>query len=292
MEVYTTSAYTTRCDLVTLRPVPGEVIELFAELLAAWGRVASFHDPTSELSSLNAHTEPRVAVSEELAALLHRADWSWQATGGLVDAVRAANPTVLEPDHPAARIGWRANARWEDVRLGTRVVWRTPGVLVDLGGVGKGVIADVIATTLAGIIGEPVLVNLGGDMRAVGEAPWSVLVTHDGSLRMDVPGQAIRFPEGGLATSDRSARRTPLGLDHIVGALPAAGALRRASVVAADAATANTLSLGLVAAGHAWRELWDRFELPTLVVTNDGRRYALGGWPAEDHWLSPLEVGP
>jgi len=254
----------------------------FGAGLARWGAIASLHDPSSELSRLNTARAERVRVSRELAWLLQHADEAYRASGGLVDAVRAAEAHALPEAHPARRIGRLRNATWASVELRDRVVHRPLGVLIDLGGVGKAAIADALALELAEIFATPVLVNLGGDLRAVGSAPWSILVTHDGSLRPDAPGRAVHIDEGGIATSDRTSRRYPSGIDHIIGASALPGHPRRATVVAATAAQANAESLAIVAAGGRWHETWEKSRLPALVITNDGTRHALGGWPSDE----------
>lgn len=274
-----TPAYTTRCELVGTDPADRALVDRFRALLGAWGAVASFHDPHSELSQLNADPAPEVRVSARLAHLLEVTDEAVRASGGVIDPVRAADPSALEPDHPVARLGRRSSATWDDVERDDDVVRRPPGTLIDLGGLAKAAIADAIALELAADAVGAILVNLGGDLRCVGEAPWSILVTDDGSLRPDAPGQRIHIPAGAVATSDRASRRTPRGLDHIVGASTLPGAARRATVVAESAVAANAASLAIIAAGRAWHRMWRRFELPALVVTNAGERLPLGGWP-------------
>lgn len=273
-------AYTTRCELIGTDPADRALVDRFRALLDEWGSVASFHDPHSELSRLNADPAPEVRVSARLAHLLEVTDEAVRASGGVIDPVRAADPSALEPDHPVARLGRRSSATWDDVERRGDVVRRPPGTLIDLGGLAKAAIADAIALELATDAVGAILVSLGGDLRCVGEAPWSILVTDDGSLSPDAPGQRIHIPAGGVATSDRASRRSPRGLDHIVGSSMLPGAARRATVVAATAAQANAASLAIIAAGRGWRRLWEQHRLPALVITNAGERISLGAWPS------------
>ena len=131
-----------------------------------------------------------VAIDAETAALLAYADRCFEQSGGRFDVTsgvlrrvwdfRAADPRV--PDATAlsdarALIGWR-DVEWSEqsVRL-PRV-----GMEIDFGGVGKEYAADRMATILREHGIASALVNLGGDVRAVGTqhdgAPWRIGIRH------------------------------------------------------------------------------------------------------------------
>ena len=96
------------------------------------------------------------------------------------------------------RVGW-SRVEWSDevIRL------PEPGMEIDFGGIGKEYAADRAATILAGHGIAHALVNLGGDVRAVGSqpdgTPWRVGIVHprrDGA----VVGE-VELVDGAVATS-------------------------------------------------------------------------------------------
>jgi thiamine biosynthesis lipoprotein len=125
-----------------------------------------------------------------------------------------------------------------------------PGCAVDLGGVGKGWLADRLCERL-----EDAAVNLGGDLRAMGDGPngvgWTVGLCDD---------SAVCLRDGGVATSGIEGRRWRGG-HHLVDprtGLPAATDLLAVSVVAADAETAETLAKAAALLGSARAPQWLR----------------------------------
>ena len=145
----------------------------------------------SVLSRINAGAGgTAVPIDEETAALLAYADRCHVQSGGAFDitsgVLRRAwdfrrDPPVL-PDAATlaaacARIGWQ-RVEWDahSVRL------PEAGIELDLGGIGKEYAADRAAAILAGEGLAHALVNLGGDVRALGPQPdgrpWRVGLVH------------------------------------------------------------------------------------------------------------------
>lgn len=146
--------------------------------------------PDSELCRLAARPGEWVPVSTDLLAALARARQLWAHTAGAFD------PTVLTAlealgydctfsaiDHaderplprPAAARGFGAVELDVD-RSAARIA---SGVRVDLGGLGKGLAADLVAEGLVQRGASSALVGLGGDIRTAGEVPeggWRVPV--------------------------------------------------------------------------------------------------------------------
>lgn len=179
------------------------------ELESRWSRF----QPTSEVSRLNGAGDAWTTVSEDTLLLLRRAAEAWRWTEGAFDptvlpAVQAYRGETLAAPGPAPGLGGtEIDEGRSRIRLGV-------GVTVDPGGIGKGLAADVVATELVTLGAEAVLVNVGGDLRTVGEAPfpggWGVEV--------ELPGGSILLgiAEGGVATSSPAARTGtgPLGAWH------------------------------------------------------------------------------
>ena len=127
-----------------------------------------------------------VPIDDETAALLRYADRCFALSGGKFDLTsgalrrvwdfRAASPRL--PD-AAALAAARALIGWHDVEWDDRAI-RLPraGMEIDFGGLGKEYAADRMATICRELGIASGLVNLGGDVRAIGAqpdgAPWRV----------------------------------------------------------------------------------------------------------------------
>jgi thiamine biosynthesis lipoprotein len=206
--------------------------------------------PDSELSALNAGAGEWTDVSASmLLALTCAADLHRQTFGHF-------DPTVLEA---LERVGYDRSfeliapvadlevqcacpvpgfARVEIDSDAARV--RLPrGVRLDLGGVGKGLAADLVARGALDRGARSAFVSLGGDQRARGEPPpggsWPVPVEHP----LDETRLAFVYPlvDGAIVTSTRrfrAWRRCGRDYHHIID--PATGDSARTRVVAVVAA--------------------------------------------------------
>jgi thiamine biosynthesis lipoprotein len=249
-----------RCSIHACDVLLDDVSACTAEVYAFEARLTRF-DPGSELSRFNAAAGTRVSVSPLLEELLRTTLDAHLLTDGLVNAAvlpalvaagydrsieqvrrrtgngaaspRASMPAPLLPDVLDVGRGWARLA---------------PGCAVDLGGVGKGWLADRLAERL-----DNTAVNLGGDVAARGDGPggggWSVGLCD---------GWAVSLRGGGVATSGTTARRWATGhhlIDPRTGA-PADTDVAEASVVAADTATAEALSKAAVLLGSVAAPRW------------------------------------
>lgn len=165
-----------------------------AALDAGGGRPVVVDDETADLLDFAARchelSDGRFDVT---TGVLRRA---WTFDGGdrvpTAAAVRALLPLV----------GW------------SRVTWRRPalilpaGMEIDLGGLGKEYAVDRVAALLAERTAAAVLVNFGGDLRAVGSRPagsgWEVGVERPGAE--DAAALGLRLEAGALATSGDARR--------------------------------------------------------------------------------------
>jgi FAD:protein FMN transferase len=185
---------------------------LLGELERRWTRF----DPASDLNALTDDARAELPAHEHVRALIRAGAWAGRVSGGLVDmtlgaqlaqagydrhwagepaslseALAAAPPRAAASPHPAAR--WQALG--VDRRAGT--IRRPPGVVLDSGGLGKGLAADLVAARLVGL---RFIVDVGGDLALGhgGGGPHEVSVTHP------LTGEtAHRFHlgSGGVATS-------------------------------------------------------------------------------------------
>jgi len=116
------------------------------------------------------------------------------------------------------------------------------GMRIDLGGLGKGLAADLVSRGLIDRGARTALVSLGGDMRARGEPPggaWQIPVEHPAHQNRVAFVHALR--DGALVTSTRRIRawtRADREYHHIID--PRTGDSTRTQVVAVVAAAAES----------------------------------------------------
>lgn len=152
-----------------------------------------------------------VHIDAETASLLRYADQCHAASGGAFDITsgvlrrawdfRRTPPSLPAPATLAAAIGLVA---WSEVEWSDNEV-RLPraGMEIDFGGIGKEYAADRAAAICGDLgIGHG-LVNLGGDIRAVGPqpdgTPWRVGIQHP--RRCGAVAGGFDLAQGALATS-------------------------------------------------------------------------------------------
>lgn len=97
---------------------------------------------------------------------------------------------------------------WDKVVLENKTIRLRPGMEIDLGGVGKEYAVDRVADLLHSITNQPLLVNFGGDIRAIGKnpksGPWRI-----GIEKPTESGSALGMVElvnGAVATSGNAQR--------------------------------------------------------------------------------------
>lgn len=226
------------------------------ELEHRWSRFL----PESEISRLNAAGGQPMRVSTDTVGAVRAACAAWVHTDGCFD------PTVHDS---LLRLGYDdtidaiRNQRREPARplIGTigcagivfdetaGVVQFPPGVHFDLGGIGKGLAADIVATELIERGAQGAIVNIGGDVRVIGRPAtgdaWRIDIEDP---RTEQPYATVAIVDGGVATSTTLRRRWMLGeraVHHLV--TPSDGtstdtSIVGVSVIAGSAAWADALS--------------------------------------------------
>jgi thiamine biosynthesis lipoprotein len=148
----------------------------------------------SELSRLNAALarDERAQVSPELAAMLRDAqamsdqsnDLFNPAIGGLIAlwGFHADTPQARVPDAAAIARWIEAAPRMRDLHIENGAVWSDNlAVQLDLGGYAKGLALDDAAAILKAHAIDNALVNIGGNVIALGahgDRPWRVGIQH------------------------------------------------------------------------------------------------------------------
>jgi thiamine biosynthesis lipoprotein len=195
----------------------GTHVRLIGAPPAARRAILGYHErlsrflPASELSALNADPRPVVPASPLLRAAVRAGLWAAERSGGLVDpcllgALEAAGyatsftpgdpvPPPAGPPRPAAPDPAR---RWRAIQVdeAAGTIARPPGLRLDLGGSGKGHVADLVAERFA-----PPVVDCGGDIRVTGAR--EIEIAHP--LRPE-PAARVHLRDGAVATSSVVAR--------------------------------------------------------------------------------------
>jgi thiamine biosynthesis lipoprotein len=178
----------------------------------------SRYNEDSIVSRINrAAGQEAVDVDAETAELLGFADSLWTLSGGLFDissgVLRRAwdfkagkLPTASGLQELLTTVGWQ-----HVQRQGQQVRLALPGMELDFGGFGKEYAADRAAAVLLEHGIHHALVNLGGDLHALGArglpelqgAPWSVHLQHPRveSTSGNATLAVLPLARGGLATS-------------------------------------------------------------------------------------------
>ncbi len=191
--------------------------------------------PDSELAGLNAGGGRYVPVSPELFAILEAALWAFEESSGLVNAAvlpalvaagyeRPFRLCLAEPAH----LNPLPIPRLPDVLIldqATRSAALAPAAALDLGGIVKGALADILIDEL----GENAVCNLGGDLRVRGAGPdgdgWHIgLCDHS----------AVALTDGAVCTSGVTRRRWGQSMHHLIDprtGMPARTDLAEVSVV-------------------------------------------------------------
>lgn len=229
-----------------------------AELESRWSRFL----PDSEISRINrAHGRP-VLVSTDTRIAVAAAIHAWRATGGRFDPTMLPSLAAagydrdfahLEPDDSAV-LAPRAAPGCDGIVIDDLVGSITaPGATaIDLGGIGKGLAADLVAAELVAAGASGVCVNVGGDLRVRGMAPsadgWVVGIEH-------LPDVRIALADGAVATSSSSKRRwmhAGRTVHHLFDPRrggPADAGVAAVTVIAGSAAAAEMLTKAAFVAG-------------------------------------------
>lgn len=244
-------------------------------------QVMSNWRPSSEIMALNRTAAARpfrcsVDLFAAVAASLRLAE----ETGGAFDptveplvnrlGLRSADGRLPDDPTPAREGGSPPDGPvgWQHVRLDPlhlSVFFDSPGVGIDLGGIGKGIALDAAARILHEQGVRAALLDFGGQAMAVGAPPgtsgWALGIASPEDR--ETPRAAVLLKDASLAGSGNGERavQSPGGsLGHILD--PATRSPARfsgtVSVVAGDGTTADALSTALFVmgpdAGVPWAE--------------------------------------
>src|SRR6266550_1977728 len=164
------------CELLTVGGGQAALERCEQRIRQAEARFTRFL-PDSELAGLNASDGRYVPVSPEMFAMLQAALWTFAESDGLVNAAVLPALAAAGYDRPF-RHGLTEPSVLYPIQLpplpqvlvldrATRSAALAPSAALDLGGIAKGALADLLIDEL----GENAVCNLGGDLRVRGAGP-------------------------------------------------------------------------------------------------------------------------
>ena len=259
-----------------------------ARLESLWSRFRS----TSDISRLNASRGGAVWVAGETVSLLRHMQEAHAATDGLFDPTRLPaqlasgdRSSMVDDGTDTTDIPAVASHDIRDIEFEDDFVVRLPeGMLLDAGGIGKGLAADMIASRAMQQGAEGVCINIGGDMRALGETPdprgWTVMISAPDDYSRNIAGVCVR--EGAVATSSVHARRLAADATHIIDPgtdEPTDSGFAGATVIAGSGAWAEAFTKYVLLGDPAvTMPAMDSLGMGVLAVTRSGDTVHNSAW--------------
>ena len=245
--------------------------------------------PDSDITRANRTPGIAVEVGRETIAIVERALDGWRQTNGRFDITML--PALVQLGYTHSSLSAAAAAPVLPGRVvglsgmvmvdPARSTITTPATsAIDLGGIGKGFAADLVADELTDGGATGVLVNLGGDLSVRGtpsdDASWYLGIEDPSSPPEHVA--LLRLAAGGVATSGTTVRRwtSPDGRSrhHLIDpatAAPSTASTLTATVLAADCATAEVYATAAMMVEPLLAiDMLDQVGLAGLVVGTDG----------------------
>ena len=233
--------------------------------------------PSTEISRVNAGAGSWTEVSRPFAEVLELALEAARVSDGLFDPtvlpallaagydgdfddVLAGARLALHPPEPCGR--------WPEIGIRGRSILLPVGVSVDFGGIAKGWTVDRAARRIKELL-PWALVDAGGDLRVVGDAPEGGLsIAVEDPLDPQAEVLRLRLERGALATSSVTIRAWGEGMHHLIDprtSKPADTGILQATVWAPKCSGAEMGSKWALLAGEP---ILDR--LPAVLVRKDG----------------------
>ncbi len=246
-------------------------------------------DRDSDVSRLNAAGGRVVILPPDTYAVIEAAVQGWRYTRGRFDPTVADSMAAVGYDRSFERIPAVATALRTRPAPGCagialfpelHAVAMPPGVHLDLGGIAKGMAADMVVDELLAAGARGAAVNIGGDVRVAGEAPspagWIIeLAPTAVGVR---PALRVGLARGAVCTTTRKRRtwRGPEGpRHHLVDpgtGRPADAGLESVSIVAPTAVRAELLAKAAYLAGlSGGAELLEEAGACGVLVTDAGQ---------------------
>ncbi len=273
-----------------------------------WHRRFTRFEPESELSRLNANPARSIVVSNVVCRFVEAAIAAAANTDGLVDptllhqiesagyrdslntSLPLADALRITPAPRPARPSPERHWRRVSVDRPNRIVTRPPGIMLDSGGIAKGMFADMLAQELRAF--DAFALDCGGDIRIGGQRQIARAIRVDDPLGSGTLHE-FRIVAGGVATSgigrrswlDREGRPAHHLLDPFTGR-PAFTGILQATALAPTALEAETLAKAALLSGPNGAQRWLRHG--GVLVFDDGRHTVVNpGQATGTNWTAP-----
>ena len=246
---------------------------------------------TSDVGRINAAGGAPVEVEPETAELIVQALGYARASGGAFDITIGAVSELWDFHEgivpaPEAIEAALPHVGYESVQVeGTTVTLADPLARIDLGGIAKGYVSDVVLDELAAAGVESAYVNLGGNVKVLGSkpdgSPWRVGVRDpEASADQETSVARVELDGGSVVTSglyerqfERDGRRYWHILDPKTG-YPVESDLVSASIVSERSIDGDgyTKPLFMMGAERALAWAGEHPELRVLLIDQAGER--------------------
>ena len=267
-----------------------ELVQLARTTVDGLERLWSRFLAHSDIGRINSMPGVPVRVDALSIDLVARSVDAWEQTAGVFDPTIGRSMRCAGYDRPLDQMAPFVHSsaaaapspRGIEIHRSASTIAVPPGVLLDLGGIGKGAAADHAVDVVLDAGASGAMVNLGGDLRAGGVAPengWLVQLECPGS-----EGQAsIRIASGAVCTSSTVKRRwnTSDGeRHHILDAVTGASVdsdICSATVIGATAAQCEVLATTSIAIGRsAATRFLETHHTSGVLVDEQGQLHDVG----------------
>lgn len=202
-----------------------EIVAAARQIADRWVGVLSDYDPKSEamVASSNAATGHFSPLSDSLWSVVQMCDQWHGWSNGAFDAALGALTALRRQRKQATSAQWyeaRSRSGWSLVELDVSnqaIRFTVPGVRLDFGAIGKGIVVDRIAEKLVEMGVSRFVVNASGNMR-MGQSPpdtlgWPIAIDGpvSGATDSAIELLRIRISRCGIATSGDRWQRFPDG---------------------------------------------------------------------------------
>ncbi len=248
---------------------------------------------TSEIYALNHSGTDWVNLSPEVLYVLKEAKKYSSLSGGCFDLTvkplvdlwmekvreRGEIPEPDELSKGLELVGWE-NLVIDENRGRARFL--KDGMEITLGGIAKGYAIDRACKVLLESGVKQALVDIGGDIGAIGTRSWTIAIQHP--RQEDEWLGVIELENGAIATSGDYRRYFFLGgkrIHHIINPKTGRSAdeCMSVTVIAENCIDADALSTSVFVAGpDKGKELLDSLEIKGLIVSSDGQLITSNSW--------------